>query len=170
VVDEAWLLMRDPDGARFLYRMAKAARKHWAGLTVVTQDPADLLGSDLGRAVAANSATQILLRHAPQAAPAVAAAFDLTAGERGWLTSAPRGHGLLFGGGDRVAFDAIASTDEDSWITTDPAELADQYEPDWDEADWADAGTEQAGADNWPDDDPGEKEPWADTEPDPDDQ
>jgi hypothetical protein len=35
-VDEAWLLMRDGEGARFLFRMAKAARKRGAGLTVVT--------------------------------------------------------------------------------------------------------------------------------------
>ena len=51
VVDEAWLLMRSPEGAKFLFRMAKAARKHWAGLAVVTQDAEDVLGSDLGRAV-----------------------------------------------------------------------------------------------------------------------
>ncbi|OLT17554.1 conjugal transfer protein TraC, partial [Actinomadura sp. CNU-125] len=62
VVDEAWMLMQHNEGARFLYRLAKAARKHWAGLAVVTQDAADLLSSDLGRAVIANSATQILLR------------------------------------------------------------------------------------------------------------
>ena len=48
VVDEAWLLMADPQGARFLFQMAKAARKHWAGLTVVTQDAADLLGTPTG--------------------------------------------------------------------------------------------------------------------------
>ena len=67
VVDEAWLLMRNPEGAKFLFRMAKAARKHWAGLAVVTQDAEDVLGSDLGRAVIANAATQVLLRQAPQA-------------------------------------------------------------------------------------------------------
>ena len=49
VVDEAWLLMRDGEGARFLFRMAKAARKRNAGLTVVTQDAGDVLGTDLGR-------------------------------------------------------------------------------------------------------------------------
>src|SRR6266545_7653997 len=37
VVDEAWLLMRDGHGARFLSNMAKQARKRGAGLTVVTQ-------------------------------------------------------------------------------------------------------------------------------------
>ena len=51
VVDEAWLLMRDGEGARFLFRMAKAARKRNAGLTVVTQDAADVLATDLGLAV-----------------------------------------------------------------------------------------------------------------------
>jgi len=128
VVDEAWTLMQSPHGARFLFRMAKAARKHWAGLTVVTQDPADLLGTDLGRAVAANCATQILLRHAPQAAGPVAAAFGLTAGERDWLLSAPRGHGLLSGGrtGDRVVFEAVSSHEEHRLVTTDPAELPDE--------------------------------------------
>jgi type IV secretory pathway VirB4 component len=131
VVDEAWTLMQSEHGARFLYRMAKAARKHWAGLTVVTQDPADLLGTSLGRAVAANSATQILLRHAPQAAGPVAAAFSLTAGERDWLLTAPRGHGLLLGGrtGDRVVFEALSSAEEHHLITTDPAELADENPP-----------------------------------------
>ena len=79
VVDEAWLLMRDPEGAKFLFRMAKAARKHWAGLAVVTQDAEDVLGSDLGRAVIANAATQVLLRQAPQAIE-LAEEFRLSAG------------------------------------------------------------------------------------------
>ncbi len=43
--------MADPHGAKFLFQMAKAARKHWAGLTVVTQDAADLLDTPLGQAV-----------------------------------------------------------------------------------------------------------------------
>ena len=65
-VDEAWLLARDPAGAAFLARLAKSARKHWCGLTVVTQDAADLLASDLGQAVVANAATQVLLGQAPK--------------------------------------------------------------------------------------------------------
>jgi type IV secretory pathway VirB4 component len=60
VVDEGWLLMQQPEGARWLYRLAKSARKYWAGLTVITQDAKDVLGSDLGQAMVANAATQIL--------------------------------------------------------------------------------------------------------------
>ncbi|MEU5994975.1 ATP-binding protein [Spirillospora sp. NPDC047418] len=127
IVDEAWMLMKEAEGARFLYRLAKSARKHWAGLTVVTQDAADLLASDLGRAVVANSATQILLRQAPQAITAVGDAFALSEGERAFLLSAERGEGLLCGGsaGDRAAFAAISSLAEHKVITTDPAELLD---------------------------------------------
>lgn len=127
VVDEAWMLMHQDEGARFLYRLAKSARKHWAGLAVVTQDAADLLSSDLGRAVIANSATQILLRQAPQVADQVAAAFDLTDGEKAFLLAADRGQGLLCGaatGSDRAAFSALASPQEHRLTTTDPAELA----------------------------------------------
>ncbi len=34
-VDEAWLLMRDSEGAKFLHRLAKSARKAWAGLAAL---------------------------------------------------------------------------------------------------------------------------------------
>jgi TraG P-loop domain len=129
VVDEAWLLMQQPAGAQFLFRLAKAARKHWAGLTVATQDVADVLGSDLGRAVVANAATQILLRQAPQAIDQIGAAFHLSAGERQFLLAAQRGQGLLAAGTQRVAFEAIASDAEHQLVTTSPAELADTDHP-----------------------------------------
>ncbi len=121
VVDEGWLLMRQPEGAQFLFRMAKAARKHWAGLAVVTQDAEDVLGSQLGRAVVNNAATQILLRQAPQAIDLVAEAFRLSAGEREFLLSAAQGEGLLAAGAsDRVAFKTVASDFEHQLATTDP--------------------------------------------------
>ncbi len=124
VVDEAWLLMAEKAGAEFLFRMAKSARKHWAGLTVATQDSGDLLGSDLGRAVVANAATQILLRQAPQAIEEITATFGLSAGERQFLLSAERGQGLLSSGTQRVAFEAVASAIEHQLVTTAPGELA----------------------------------------------
>ncbi|MGH9086585.1 MAG: conjugal transfer protein TraC, partial [Acidimicrobiales bacterium] len=117
-VDEAWLLMSDPAGAEFLFRMAKSARKHWAGLTVVTQDAGDLLGSPLGQAVIANAASQILLRQAPQSIDTLAEAFGLSAGERAYLLGAARGQGLLAAGVDRVAFTALASAEEDDVCRT----------------------------------------------------
>jgi type IV secretory pathway VirB4 component len=119
VVDEAWLLMRDGEGARFLFRMSKAARKRNAGLTVITQDAADVLGTDLGQAVVSNAATQILLRQAPQAIDAVGDAFGLTGGERRLLLTARRGQGLLISGTNRTGFEAVASAAEHALATGD---------------------------------------------------
>ncbi|WP_226961350.1 MULTISPECIES: VirB4 family type IV secretion system protein [Streptomyces] len=124
VVDEAWLLMRDPAGADFLFRMAKASRKQWAGLTVATQDTADVLATELGKAVVANAATQILLRQASQAIDEISTVFNLSDGERQFLLSAERGQGLLSAGTQRVAFEATASAAEHRLVTTNPAELA----------------------------------------------
>jgi type IV secretory pathway VirB4 component len=136
VVDEAWLLMRDPEGAKFLHRAAKSARKHWAGLTVVTQDAADLLASDLGQAVVANAATQILLRQAPQAIDAVGDAFGLSEGERAFLVAARQGEGLLsVAAHQRVGFYALASAAEHDLVTSDPEDLARLEDPDDEEPD-----------------------------------
>ncbi|MFF0099729.1 VirB4 family type IV secretion system protein [Micromonospora sp. NPDC005257] len=125
VVDEAWLLMRDGEGARFLFKMSKAGRKRNAGLSVITQDVADVLGTDLGHAVVSNAATQVLLKQAPQAIDQVADAFGLTAGERRMLLSARVGHGLLISGTNRTAFESISSQAEHLLATTKPADLAD---------------------------------------------
>lgn len=125
VVDEAWLLMRDGEGARFLFKMSKAGRKRNAGLSVITQDVADVLGADLGQAVVSNAATQVLLKQAPQAIDAVADAFGLTVGERRMLLSARVGHGLLISGTNRTAFESISSQAEHLLATTKPSDLVD---------------------------------------------
>ncbi|WP_414504779.1 VirB4 family type IV secretion system protein [Streptomyces sp. NEAU-L66] len=128
VVDEAWLLMRDGAGARFLFRMAKAARKYWTGLAMVTQDADDVLASPLGRAIVSNAATQILLRQAPQAIETISENFHLCHGEREFLLSASRGEALLLTGDRRhkVALISVAAPGEHDVITTDPGELAAQ--------------------------------------------
>ncbi|WP_435602851.1 VirB4 family type IV secretion system protein [Streptomyces sp. bgisy130] len=128
VVDEAWLLMRDGAGARFLFRMAKAARRYWTGLAMVTQDADDVLASPLGRAIVSNAATQILLRQAPQAIETISENFHLCHGEREYLLSASRGEALLLTGDRRhkVALISVAAPGEHDVITTDPGELAAQ--------------------------------------------
>jgi type IV secretory pathway VirB4 component len=127
LVDEAWLLMREPAGATFLHRLAKSARKRWCGLTTVTQDAGDLLASELGQSVIANAATQVLLRQAPQAIDRIGDAFHLSAGERRYLLSCPTGSGLLLlapsNGEERVPIKVVASPAEHQLVTSDPAEL-----------------------------------------------
>jgi type IV secretory pathway VirB4 component len=124
LVDEAWLLMREPAGASFLYRLAKSARKRWCGLTTITQDAGDLLSSELGQAIIANTASHILLRQAPQTIDRIADAFRLTDGERRYLLTCPRGHGLFIVGEDRFPLQVVAGPSEHQLATSDPAEIA----------------------------------------------
>ncbi|MFJ8685516.1 VirB4 family type IV secretion system protein [Micromonospora wenchangensis] len=120
LVDEAWKLLSGGRGGRFLQTLAKSARKYGTGLTVVTQDAADVLATTTGRAVVSNAATQILLRQAPQAIDAVTEAFGLTYGERAFLLSCQRGDALLSAGSARVAFHSHASATEHELILTGP--------------------------------------------------
>src|SRR6202022_930953 len=112
VVDEAWWLMQYPDTARFLFRLAKTARKRRAGLTLVTQDVTDVLESPLGEPVITNSALQVLMKQAPQAIPRLADLFGLTPAEQSWLLNARPGEGLLLAAGKRVPFEVVASEAE----------------------------------------------------------
>jgi hypothetical protein len=118
VVDEAWMMLRDGAAATWLFKMAKAARKRNAGLAVITQDAADVLGTELGQAVIANSATQILMRQARQAIDQVADAFGLTDAERHLLLSARRGEALLVAGSHRVRFEVVSSAEEHQLAVT----------------------------------------------------
>ncbi|WP_062204503.1 VirB4 family type IV secretion system protein [Streptomyces sp. NBRC 109706] len=125
MVDEAWLLMREPEGSRFLFRLAKSGRRHWCGLALVTQDADDVLASPLGRAIVSNAATQLLLRQSAQAIDPIAETFLLSRGERDFLLTARKGEALLLGSHrHRAAINTVASPHEHELITTDPAELA----------------------------------------------
>jgi type IV secretory pathway VirB4 component len=124
LVDEAWLLMREPAGAGFLYRLAKSARKRWCGLTTITQDAGDLLATELGLSIIANASSHILLRQAPQAIERIQQAFRLTDGEARYLLACPSGSGLFIVGDHRFRLRVTASPAEHGWVTTNPAELA----------------------------------------------
>ena len=126
VVDEAWWLLgagRDA-GARFLQRLAKSARKHWCGLTTITQDVNDVLSTELGQAVVTNAAHQVLLGQSPQAMEALGRAFNLSAGEQSYLLTCDRGQGILAVGTERAALQVVASEAEHRLATSDPAEVA----------------------------------------------
>ena len=60
IVDEAWQLMKYDDSANFLFSLAKRARKYYLGLTTISQDVEDFMGSKMGRAIVSNSSMQLL--------------------------------------------------------------------------------------------------------------
>lgn len=124
IIDEAWFMLQHEDSAKFVFSIAKRARKYYLGLTVITQDVEDFLNSPFGRSVITNSSLQILLKQSPAAVDQLAEVFNLTEGEKLWLLEADVGEGLFFAGLNHVAIKIVASYNEDRLITTNPAELA----------------------------------------------
>jgi type IV secretory pathway VirB4 component len=123
IIDEAWWMMQYPDSAKFLYSLAKRARKYYLGLTIISQDVEDFLASQYGRAIINNSSLQLLLKQAPSAVDKVTEIFKLTEGEKLLLLESDIGQGLFFAGLNHVAIQVIASYTEEQLITTDPKEL-----------------------------------------------
>jgi hypothetical protein len=123
IVEEAWSLLQNDDSARFIYGVAKRARKYYLGLTTISQDVDDFLRSEYGKAIVTNSALQMLLKQHPAAIDRVAETFYLSEGEKRLLLSADLGEGLFFAGPNHVSIKVRASDEEHKLITTNPKEL-----------------------------------------------
>ncbi len=123
VVDEAWLLMKYPESAQFLFSMAKRGRKYFLGLTCITQDISDFLNSPYGQPIVHNSAIAMLLKQHPAEVDYVKEAFHLTDAEKTFLLQASTGDCLFIAGNNHAAIEIFASYFEHQLITTNPAEL-----------------------------------------------
>lgn len=123
VLDEAWIMMQHEDSARFVFGIAKRARKYYLGLTTITQDVADFMASPYGKPIVTNSSIQLLLKQSPAAIEIVAETFFLTEGEKYLLLESDVGEGIFFAGLKHAAIKVYASYVEDQIITTDPKQL-----------------------------------------------
>lgn len=123
VVDEAWVLMRYEDSAKILQGFVKRARKYYLGVTIISQNVDDFLGSAYGKAIVTNSALQMLLKQSTAAINQIADTFYLSQGERHMLLSAGIGEGLFFAGPNHVAIRVVSSPDEHALASTKPADV-----------------------------------------------
>ncbi len=123
VIDEAWWMMKNEESASFLFSIAKRARKYYLGVTTITQDVSDFLGSPQGKPIITNSSLQVLMKQSPAAIDLVAKTFYLSDEEKYLLLEANIGEGIFFAGLKRAAIKVVASYSEDQVITTDPAQL-----------------------------------------------
>jgi conjugal transfer ATP-binding protein TraC len=123
VVDEAWQLMKYEDSANFLFSLAKRARKYNLGITTISQDVEDFMGSRMGRAIVANASMQILLKQSPSAVDVLSEVFKLTSEEKKRLAQFPVGQGLFFAGQNHVHIQVVASPTETGLITTNPQQV-----------------------------------------------
>ncbi|MEF3691941.1 MAG: ATP-binding protein [Candidatus Moraniibacteriota bacterium] len=123
VVDEAWIMMQHEDAASFLFGIAKRCRKYYTGLTTITQDVNDFMGSRYGKPIVTNASTQFLLKQSTAAIDVVQETFFLTDQEKFLLLESNVGEGIFFAGNKHAAIKVVASYSEDQIITSDPRQL-----------------------------------------------
>ncbi len=123
VIDEAWLMMQNEDGASFLFGLVKRARKYWLGVTTITQDVSDFMQSSYGRPIVTNSALKILLKQSSAVIDMIQQVFNLTEEEKFILLEGEVGEGIFFAGQKHVAIKITASYTEDQIITSSPEEI-----------------------------------------------
>ncbi len=123
VIDEAWQLMKYEDSANFMFSLAKRARKYNLGITTISQDVEDFMGSRMGRAIVANASMQLLLKQSTSSVDVLTDVFKLTSEERKRLSQFPIGQGLFFAGQSHVHIQVAASPTETGLITTNPEQI-----------------------------------------------
>ncbi len=123
VIDEAWLMMQNEDGASFLFGLVKRARKYWLGVTTITQDVSDFMQSGYGKPIVTNSALKILLKQSSAVIDMIQQVFNLTEEEKFILLEGEVGEGIFFAGQKHVAIKITASYTEDQIITSSPEEI-----------------------------------------------
>ena len=123
IIDEAWWLMKNEDGASFLFGTVKRARKYWLGVTTITQDVNDFMKSDYGKPIITNSALMLLMKQSPATISVVQETFNLTEEEKMLLLESPVGEGIFFAGTKHVLIKVLASYTEEQIITTSPEEV-----------------------------------------------
>ncbi|MCG3206327.1 MAG: hypothetical protein KCHDKBKB_03062 [Elusimicrobia bacterium] len=123
VIDEGWILLQEPESARFISGLVRRARKYYLGVTIISQQANDFLNQDYGKAIASQSSLRILMRQDTTTIKKVAEEFHLSAYEQHYLLTCDRGEALIIADQNHVAVKIVASEQEHPLLTTDPREV-----------------------------------------------
>jgi hypothetical protein len=95
LIDEAWLLMQFPQGAKFLEELSRRIRKYGGGLWCTTQNSDDFLNSDEGKTILAMATMKFLMKQDASTINSVVQTFHLSPSQKNFLLGARRGEGLF---------------------------------------------------------------------------
>ncbi|MBU0569582.1 ATP-binding protein [Patescibacteria group bacterium] len=123
VIDEGWLLLQHEESARFLAGLVRRARKHYLGVTIISQQANDFLNQEYGRAIASQSSLRILMKQDTTTIKRVVQEFNLSEYEEHFLLTCDRGEALIIADQNHVALKVVASEKEHPMLTTDPKEI-----------------------------------------------
>jgi hypothetical protein len=95
LIDEAWLLMQFPQGAKFLEELSRRIRKYGGGLWCTTQSSDDFLNSEEGKTILSMATMKFLMKQDSSTIDTVVNTFNLSMGQKRYLLTTKRGEGLF---------------------------------------------------------------------------
>ena len=107
VVDEAHRITSDPDAGEVLGQLVRQARKHGAGVWMLSQRVEDFVRTDLGRTLAATSSSKLVLGTEEAVVEDVSEVFKLRAEEVAAICPSSPGRGVLLAGPERAVISVI---------------------------------------------------------------
>ncbi len=123
IIDEAWTLLRFAEHSRHIFELIKTARKFGLAIVILTQEVGDLISSEAGKTILANTSWKFLARQEPTVIHELTQKFNLNNEEQNYLLTAMPGEGLLFAMNDHIPIKVIPSPSEYDLITTNPDEI-----------------------------------------------
>lgn len=124
-VDEIYLLFQNEISANFLNALFKRARKYGGVPTGLTQNVEDLLESDTARKMLSNCNFVQMLNQAPSDRAELKKLLNLSESQLDFITSAPRGQGLIYTGSATIPFYSVFPKNSKiySCLTSDMKEI-----------------------------------------------
>jgi type IV secretory pathway VirB4 component len=107
VVDEAHRITSDPDAGEVLGQLVRQARKHGAGVWMVSQRVEDFVRTDLGRTLVATSSSKLVLGTEEAVVDDVRDVFRLRDEEVGAICPSSPGRGVLLAGAERAVVSVV---------------------------------------------------------------
>jgi hypothetical protein len=107
VVDEAHRITSDPDAGEVLGQLVRQARKHGAGVWMLSQRVEDFVRTDLGRTLAATSSSKLILGTEDTVVDDVREVFKLRDEEVAAICPSMQGRGVLLAGAERAVVNII---------------------------------------------------------------
>jgi hypothetical protein len=107
VVDEAHRVTSDPDAGEVLGQLVRQARKHGAGVWMLSQRVEDFVRTDLGRTLAATSSSKLVLGTEEAVVDEVRDVFRLSDEEVAAICPSSCGRGVLLAGAERAVVSVL---------------------------------------------------------------
>lgn len=107
VVDEAHRVTGDPDAGEVLGQLVRQARKHGAGVWMLSQRVEDFVRTDLGRTLVSTSSSKLVLGTEEAVLDDVREVFKLRDEEVAAISPSSPGRGVLIAGAERTVVDIV---------------------------------------------------------------